>query len=102
MMVKVKNIAGTGSNARNISESWLDYWEGKKGKTAQRCYAYDEDSARDKGYVYRCQETANLLGGHVKKVDCDDNRWYILPICTHHNHIDSEYWADEEDLVLEK
>lgn len=98
MAIKVKNINGTGSNARNISGSWLNYWESKTGRTATQCMAYDEKSAED-DTVYRCNNTENLVGGHVMKVNSVDKKWYILPICASHNTADREFWAREEDLV---
>jgi len=100
MVIKVKNINGTGKNARQISGSWLEFWEKQQGKEASKCLAYDEDLSRDKNKCYLCGGTNNLEGGHVKKVNSSDGRWYILPICRSHNHLNDEFWAKEEDLVL--
>lgn len=100
MAIKVKNIKGTGKNARHISGSWLEYWEEQSGRTSTRCLAYEKDPTRDNGKVYICGKTQNLVGGHVKKIGSSDNRWYILPICSSHNHLGDEFWAREEDLIL--
>jgi hypothetical protein len=101
MAIKVKNIKGTGSNARQITGTWLEFWEEQKGYSAeQQCYAFDEDPNKDKTKVYRCKCKDNLVGGHVKKIGSNDNRWYILPICSSHNKLDKEFYAREEDLVL--
>jgi hypothetical protein len=100
MAIKVKNIKGTGQNARQITGSWLEFWEVQSRRKATACLAYDENEQRDKTKVYKCDESINLVGGHVKKVGSLDNKWYILPICTSHNKLDAEYWAKEEDLVL--
>lgn len=100
MAIKVINIKGTGKNARQISGSWLEYWEEQSGRNATRCLAYDEDPTREKDTVYNCGKTENLVGGHVKKKGSSDNRWYILPICSSHNHLNGEFWAREKDLIL--
>lgn len=100
MAIQVKNIIGTGSNARQITGSWLQYWEEQKGRRATKCLAYEKDPNRDPKYVYPCESTRGLVGGHVKKVGANDNRWYILPICSSHNQTDDVYWAKEEDLVV--
>ncbi|MBI9032588.1 hypothetical protein JEZ13_11390 [bacterium] len=100
MVIKVKNLVGTGSNAREITGTWLEYWEEQTGRKAEKCCAYDENLTKDRSKVYLCGSTKGLLGGHVKKVKDNDNRWYILPICSSHNKTDDEYWAKKEDLVL--
>lgn len=100
MVLKVQNIAGTGSNARPIS-SWLEYWEKVTGRKADHCMAYEERPFGQPNLVYPCSNKTNLVGGHVMKVNSDDRRWYILPICTSHNQQANDYWAREEDLVLE-
>ena len=100
MAIPVKNIKGTGENARTISGSWLEFWERKTGRKADKCLAYDEDVSKDSSKVYQCGSTRGLVGGHVKKVNSTDDRWYILPICSSHNQREDAYWAREEDLVL--
>ena len=100
MAIKVKNINGTGKNARQISGSWIEYWEQETNRSAKKCFAYDEDASKDKSSVYRCKNTDNLVGGHVMKADSTDDKWYILPICSSHNHLDKVFWAKEDDLVL--
>lgn len=100
MAIQVKNIRGTGENARRITGSWLEYWEEKTGRKADKCLAFDEDATKDPSKVYQCGSTRGLVGGHVKKVNSSDNRWYILPICGSHNQREDIYYAREEDLVL--
>lgn len=100
MVIQVKNIKGTGENARRIAGSWLEYWEEQMRRKAEKCLAYDPDPKREKGFVYPCGSTKGLVGGHVKKVGSNDGRWYILPICSSHNQMEGSFWAKEEDLVL--
>lgn len=99
MAIQVKNIKGTGENARTISGSWLEFWEKKTGRKADKCLAYDPDPQKEKGYVYLCGSTRGLVGGHVKKVGSTDGSWYFLPICSSHNQREDVYYAKEEDLV---
>lgn len=99
MVIKVKNLKGTGSNARQITGTWLELWEEQTGRKAEKCLAYDNYN-KEKNTVSLCGSTKGLLGGHVKKVGKNDDRWYILPICSTHNQTEDEYWAKPEDLVL--
>ncbi|MDY0138751.1 MAG: hypothetical protein RBR50_03535 [Candidatus Izemoplasmatales bacterium] len=48
MVIKVKNLKGTGSNAREITGTWLEYWEEQKGRKAEKCFAYDENLTKDR------------------------------------------------------
>ena len=100
MAIPVKNIKGTGENARTITGSWLEYWEEETGRKADKCLAFDNDPKQDPNYVYQCESTNGLVGGHVMKVNSSDKRWYILPICSSHNQSEDVYWAREKDLVL--
>lgn len=66
-MVKVKNLNNTSGKQPLGYDTWLDFWEGKTGKTANHCGATDCDvKGRD-----------NLVGAHVKKVGVGDDRHYI-------------------------
>lgn len=81
MAIKVKNIKGTSDNKCNC-DSWMDHWEIETGKTAYKCIIKD------------CPNEAKH-GGHVKRVDIDSNKWYIIPLCPSHNNWKKE---DEEEL----
>lgn len=86
--VKVKNKIGTSRNVPpNGFNSWLEYWEKKKGKTATQCE------------VNGCG-ARNPIGGHVYKAG-EGGKEYILPICKTCNNKpdDEEFEAWDTDLV---
>ncbi len=71
--MKVKNINGTAKNNCNCG-SWLQHWKNYSGQTATQCRAIG------------CSRT-DLLGAHVQKDVYYDSRWYIVPLCSAHNHV---------------
>ena len=86
-MVKVKNLHNTSDRVPNGYSSWKDYWKAKKGYWPSTCSAYG------------CSKPA-VLGGHVKKVNSSDNRWFIVPLCSDHNNDhDAEFYVPDEMLV---
>jgi hypothetical protein len=74
--VLIKNIKGTSERVPDDCSTWQEFWEKKTGLKA-------------KGDV----------GGHVKRVDVDDNSWYIADITYAQNREDGPY---EYDSVLAK
>lgn len=66
---KVKNLNGT-KEMKCKCGTWLDHWKSFSGKT----------SLPAKCANIACKGT-DLVGGHVKKVNSDDNATYIVPIC---------------------
>lgn len=99
MLVKVRNVTGSGMNARQISGSWLQYWESKMNRKATRCLAHDYYMFGNTSIPIQCGNQSNLVGGHVQIVDQNDGRWYILPICSSHNQKDGYFYAQDSDLV---
>jgi hypothetical protein len=66
--IDVKNKKGTAGNTPPSGcNSWLDFWEKKKGGKATQCE------------VMSCKGSPNL-GGHVIKVG-EGSKEYILPMC---------------------
>lgn len=70
--MRVKNINGTSQNKCKCG-SWLKHWRKYSGQIATVCRASG------------CSRT-DLLGAHVQKDVNYDNRWYIVPFCSAHNH----------------
>ena len=88
MTVLVKNIHGTADYSPVGCNSWKDYWEAKSGKHWPFFCA-----------VSGCTERAEV-GGHVKFAGNHDNRWFIVPLCYHHNNChDAEFSVDYSLLV---
>ena len=86
--VKVKNKKGTADKEPPAGyDSWLDFWEKKKGQKATKCK------------VLACGGPSDL-GGHVLKVG-EEGKEYILPMCTScNNKPDTDtFEAWEGDLV---
>lgn len=86
-MIKVKNVQGHYIVPAGY-ESWLNYWEKKKNKTAEVCQKNG------------CKETEKLEGGHVNIVG-EEETVYLVPICHKHNHytLTDEYEV-QEDMLL--
>ena len=86
--IEVKNKKGTGEkNPPSDYDSWLDFWEKKKGKKATECE------------VLLCKGKPDL-GGHVVKVK-EGSKEYILPMCYSCNNKpeDEVFKSWESDLV---
>ena len=66
-------------------DSWLDFWEKKKGKKVYLCKAYN------------CRNDVKV-GGHDYKVGVGGKE-YILPLCSPCNNKDESFYASEDDLV---
>lgn len=78
-MVKVKNVKGHFKVPVGY-DSWLNYWERTMNREAKVCAKSD------------CNNTDNLVGGHVYKKG-DSDSIYLVPLCYDHNHytITDEY-----------
>ena len=88
-MIRVKNLNGTADNGRPFGYlSWKNYWERKKGKPFGICSCTG------------CFERAEV-GAHVLIDSTTDNRWYIVPLCIHHNvsNKNQVFTVNEADLV---
>jgi len=86
--INVKNKTGTSDKSPPAGFlSWLDFWEKKKDKQANKFEAM------------LCSEKADL-GGHIIKAG-EGGKEYILPICYKHNSKSNEeiYQAWDTDLV---
>ena len=66
MLYKVLNLH------ENRPGNWIRYWENATNQKAGTCHCW------------QCSEKATD-GAHVKLVDSDDGRWYIVPMCHRHN-----------------
>jgi hypothetical protein len=67
-IIDVKNKKGTAEKEPPLGyNSWLDFWEKKKGERTSKCK------------VFFCGGSADL-GGHVIKAG-EGNREFILPMC---------------------
>jgi len=66
--IDVKNKKGTADKTSPVGyESWLNFWEKKKGKKATTCEVLSCNGSPD-------------LGGHVIKAG-EGSKEYILPMC---------------------
>ncbi len=83
--MRVKNLHSGDTGGKGWLERWIQY----KGI----------------GHVpscsnLKCRNNAEH-GGHVKKVNSEDNRWYIVPLCAKCNETkDLEFDVRADDLVL--
>lgn len=87
MLIRVKNLIGTSDNLPPYGyQSWKDYWIAAKGYWPSTCA------------ISNCFEKAEV-GAHVKIVGSADNRWFIVPLCSGHNHFDGEFYVEDYMLV---
>jgi len=89
--ILVKNKKNTsGKIPPSGYDSWLDFWEQKKGKKATECERLG------------CNETNDLVGAHVIKSG-KGSKEYILPLCKgadcNHTSNDKEFQAWDSDLI---
>ena len=86
-MTKVKNVNGSSRfPAPRGYNSWLEYWEKQTGQRKFTCGAAG------------CRKT-DLVGAHVQKVDSQDKKWYIVPLCKSCNKKDKPFNVDDDMLV---
>lgn len=89
-MIKVKNIKNS-PECTCSCKIWIKHWEiVSKQKAPKVCS------------VSGCTKPADV-GGHVKRVDINDNKQYIVPICKEHNNPSNEEIMELKpfiDLVL--
>ena len=71
--MRIKNINGTSEREPSGYKSWQDFWEKKTGLKAE-----------------------NDVGGHVKKVDSQDNTWHIADITYAQNNLSEPYDYNSE------
>jgi len=70
--MKIKNINGTSDTTCKCG-SWLQHWKNFSGQSS---------------ITYCSEKTCtkkDLVGAHVKKAIGNDNKWYIVPLCSTHN-----------------
>ncbi|MDX7990537.1 hypothetical protein [Xenorhabdus littoralis] len=85
--VKVKNKNNTSNKKPPTGyDSWLDFWEKKKGKKATVCESRT------------CSGSANV-GGHVIKSGISSKE-YILPLCSSCNNSSNTDYFDAWDADL--
>jgi len=83
---KVKNVHNYSSPVPAGYSCWLDYWEKNSGIRATTCCAYD------------CNARAEV-GAHVIKVDSNDNRWFIVPLCQACSKRTDEFYVPSDYLI---
>lgn len=79
--MKVKNVKGTSERSCKCG-SWLEHWNKfNNGQVANIC--------RVKGCSNR-----DIIGAHVKKINKNDNKEYIVPFCNMHNQQSYPKWIE--------
>ena len=72
--MRVKNLRTGGDRLPPTGYiSWKEFYISRKGFWPSSCACLYCKSSPD-------------VGAHVKKVDSDDNAWYIVPLCYYHNN----------------
>ena len=64
----VRNLQEEPHSPTCCCNSWLEHWENNCGKKADICSALN------------CSKNAEV-GGHVQKINENDDHWFIIPIC---------------------
>lgn len=88
MLITARNLPGYRYNQDVPSgyESWLDYWQKRRGLIAGTC---------------RCcgKHCNDLVGGHVEAVGY--NGFYIVPLCASCNNRENRrtFYVDDQDFV---
>lgn len=97
----VKNLNGTGKNFSYPTcgcNSWIDHW--MKNKYPNPTVKYSKYSCRG------CQSIkplSELVGAHVLKINDEDKKKYIIPLCSSCNNTkNKEFYVNSSDLVLAK
>lgn len=81
-MTKVKNIIGSGDLLCKCG-SWIKHWRNYTGTSHKATITCSRHGCWAMG----------TEGGHVIKVDSDDQCTYIVPLCSDHNKGNDEYYV---------
>ncbi len=88
-LIIVKNANGTTKDPKCTEGAyWIDHWSNFMNFTRAVCSRKD------------CCKTTELVGGHVKKVDSDDNNKYIVPLCRECYKLSSDVVYEVNDNLL--
>ena len=83
----IKNVSGSSRFTKpNGYTSWLAYWEAQTGSKATFCSA--------NGCFSR-----DLVGARVQKAYSNDNKWYIVPLCSSCNQRTDTFNVPDNLLV---
>ena len=87
----IRNAVGTSRfEAPKGYQSWLDYWKKHTNKNAI-CASSGDDCCFCATY--------DLVGAHVQKVNSNDKKWYIVPLCKSCNQKNEPFYVDVDMLV---
>lgn len=94
--MKIKNVKGSSKVSPNPPsgyKSWLEYWE-VNSRNKLNSFQYYSCPACGRSFL-----RMNFDGCHVQKVDSDDKKWYIIPLCDSCNHTKGEPDVDASLLI---
>lgn len=81
--ITIRNVVGSSKVSPNPPsgfKGWIGYWEA--------IYRDTHGFSTPIRPAYKCpfcgttKPTSEIVGGHVQKVDGEDQHWYIFPICS--------------------
>lgn len=94
MNVLIKNATNTSDLQPPFPyNTWLEYWESKKGKLQTNTLYQCPTGCGNTGY------RKDFDGCHVQKVHDITKRMYIVPLCSGCNHRTDSFYVDENLLV---
>ena len=85
--MQYKNLKDTFDN-KSKESTWKKHWE-----------KYSEKKWPENCVVEHCSNKATL-GGHIKKYNSNDRKWYIAPICASCNGKDNEIFNIDSSNVV--
>ncbi|MDE7413936.1 MAG: hypothetical protein K2N05_09155 [Muribaculaceae bacterium] len=97
MNIFTKNINGSSSispkpKAGNGS-CWREFWEKRTGHIINPFALYICPGCGDNVYG------KDVFGCHVKKIGCQDDSWYIVPMCQKCNNKHDQVFYIDENLL---
>ncbi|MDE7109366.1 MAG: hypothetical protein K2O49_05305, partial [Muribaculaceae bacterium] len=81
--ITIRNVVGSSKVSPNPPYpfgSWIGYWEAIYRDT--HGFSSPIRPAYECPFCGTTKPTSEIVGGHVQKVDDDDQHWYIFPICS--------------------
>ena len=88
-LIKIRNMEDTSKLKCEVCKKWITHWEKLSGKTPKICSNVE------------CNDDKDFDGAHVQKVTGNDNKAYIIPLCSKCNtSLKDDFFVHEDTIFV--